>query len=300
MKVEGVRLVFVTGAGSGIGRAVAERFAKGGATVIVTDIDSESASLTARAIIDHGGSAHAYPLDVTDVDAYESLAARVRAEHGVCDLVVNNAGIASVGEIVATSEADWERVIGINLLGVVTGTRVFAQQMVDAGRHGHIVNIASAAAFAPIENIASYSMTKAAVKMLSDCLRLEFRQYGIGVSAICPGGINTNIAQNAAHAAAVSEEDARTRSAVGGIVQRRMGVLRIFPGPESVARAVESAVRYKRGVVVLRPEGYLVYALNRLSPSLEERLLSVVTSTSALNLALRVADTALVRRILKA
>lgn len=100
--------------------------------------------------------------------AFGAFAAQVQAEHGVCDVMVDNAGIGSFGEVVTTTETEWDRIVGINLLGVVHGTRLFAQQMVDAGKRGHIVNVASAAAFVALPNLASYSTTKYAAHPRSD------------------------------------------------------------------------------------------------------------------------------------
>ncbi|MGC7322306.1 SDR family NAD(P)-dependent oxidoreductase, partial [Mycobacteroides abscessus subsp. massiliense] len=141
MKRSDIKLVVVTGAGSGIGRAAAERFAQLGARVIVSDINEVAAEATVAAIRDAGGDSCARRLDVTDVNEFEDFARWVQSEHGVCDVVVNNAGIGILGEVIDTTESDWDRIVGINLLGMVHGARLFAQQMVDANKPGHIVNV---------------------------------------------------------------------------------------------------------------------------------------------------------------
>src|SRR5437899_2118278 len=122
-------LVVVTGAGSGIGRATAQRFARDGAQVIVADIDEDSAEQTVALIEASGGSAYGYCLDVADAAAWEAFAAGVRADHGVPDVLVNNAGILTSGSFLDHSAEDWERIVAINLLGVVHGCRVFGKQM---------------------------------------------------------------------------------------------------------------------------------------------------------------------------
>src|SRR5437870_2295659 len=118
-------LAFLTGAGSGIGRATARRLGRQGVKVVVTDIDAASATATAEQIQADGGRAIAYELDVTDVAAYEELAEEIRAAHGVPDMVVNNAGIGVGGTFLSHSAEDWERVLDVNVLGVVHGCRLF-------------------------------------------------------------------------------------------------------------------------------------------------------------------------------
>src|ERR1700722_16215116 len=130
-------LVVITGAGSGIGRATAERFARGGAEVIVSDIDGDAAAATVAAIAAAGGRAHPFVLDVRDGGAWGGFAQDVRSHHGVPDVVVNNAGIALSGAFLDQSTADWELIVGVNLMGVVQGCRVFGAQMVQRGTGGH-------------------------------------------------------------------------------------------------------------------------------------------------------------------
>ncbi|MFI6865935.1 SDR family NAD(P)-dependent oxidoreductase [Nocardia sp. NPDC050406] len=274
MKLTDVRpeLVVVTGAGSGIGRACALRFARGGAHVVVSDIDLDAARATEAMIHARGQRATALRLDVTDPEAWETFARTVLADHGVADVVVNNAGIVVGGAFLDMRPADWDRQLGVNLLGVVHGCRVFGQQMVDNGRRGHIVNIASAAAFTPTPVMSAYSVSKAGVKMLTECLRLELGPKGIGVSAVCPGFINTSIGE---HAVTVGVDDAVMER--GREFARRLRELgESLPyspmSPDLVARAVQRAVRYDLAVVPVRPEAWLGYVLMRVAPGLNRRM----------------------------
>ncbi|BBX86991.1 SDR family NAD(P)-dependent oxidoreductase [Mycolicibacterium aubagnense] len=266
------QLVVVTGAGSGIGRATAIRFAKLGAHVVVSDINLDLAEATAAMIKGAGHRASTAQLDVADPDAWEVFARDVRAEHGVPDVVVNNAGILVSGPFLQLSAADWDKQLSVNLMGVVHGCRVFGAQIAERGRGGHIVNIASAAAFTPTPVMAPYSVSKAGVKMLSECLRLEFRQYGIGVSAVCPGVINTHIGDRAVTVgvdpALVEQAKRLTRQ-----LQALADVLPISPmSPDLVARAAVRAVNLDLAVVPVRAEAWLGYVMHRIAPGINRRM----------------------------
>ena len=127
----------------------------------------------------------------------EKLAEKVATEYGVVDVLVNNAGIGLSGSFLDTTPEDWRKVLDVNLWGVIHGCRLFGRQMAERGQGGHIVNTASAAAYLPSRALPAYSTSKAAVLMLSECLRAELAGQGIGVSAICPGIVNTNITSTA-------------------------------------------------------------------------------------------------------
>ncbi|MEV6005711.1 SDR family oxidoreductase [Streptomyces sp. NPDC051976] len=255
------QLVLVTGAASGIGRATAFAFAEAGARVIAVDRDTEGAARTAelsRLI----GAPDAWPetVDVSDGEAMEKLAARTADTHGVPDVVVNNAGIGLAGAFLDTTPEDWKQVLDVNLWGVIHGCRLFGRQMVERGQGGHIVNTASAAAFQPSRALPAYSTSKAAVLMLSECLRAELAPHGIGVSAICPGIVNTPITGSARFAGVSEEEQDRRRAR-----SARLYGLRNYP-PEKVARAILHAVQRNTAVVPVTPEARGARLLSRLSP----------------------------------
>ncbi|MGW2617928.1 SDR family oxidoreductase [Streptomyces sp. NPDC001500] len=257
----GGRLVLVTGAGSGIGRATAFAFAEAGARVIAVDRDGEAAARTAElsSLIGAPG-AWAETVDVSDEQAMEKLAAKVHAEHGVVDVLVNNAGIGLSGSFFDTTSDDWRKVLDVNLWGVIHGCRLFGRQMAERGQGGHIVNTASAAAYQPSKALPAYSTSKAAVLMLSECLRAELAGRGIGVSAICPGLVNTNITDTATFVGVDAEEERRRQKR-----STRAYRLRNYP-PEKVAEAILRAVLLDEAVVRVTPEAKVSYALSRFLP----------------------------------
>ncbi|MFE5286695.1 SDR family NAD(P)-dependent oxidoreductase [Nocardia sp. NPDC056611] len=266
------KLVVVTGAGSGIGRATALRFARGGSQVIVSDIDKDAALSTVALIQAEGRRAVAAQLDVTDPHAWAAFARDVHADHGVPDVLVNNAGILVSGAFLDLEPDDWERQLDVNLLGVVHGCRSFGRLMIDEGKRGHIVNIASAAAFTPTPVMSAYSVSKAGVKMLTECLRLEFAPKGVGVSAICPGVINTDIAR---HATAVGVDPRLVERGQQLTAQLQELAERLpfsLMSPDLVARAVVRSIRYDLAVVPVRTEAWLGYFMLRLAPGVNRRM----------------------------
>jgi len=257
----GGQLVLVTGAGSGIGRATAFAFAEAGARVVAVDRDTESATRTAElARLIGAPEAWAETVDVSDGQAMEKLAAKVAGEYGVVDVLVNNAGIGLSGSFFDTTPEDWKKVLDVNLWGVIHGCRPFGKQMAERGQGGHIVNTASAAAFQPSKALPAYSTSKAAVLMLSECLRAELSGQGIGVSAICPGLVNTNITSTAHFAGVDAAEEKRRQKR-----SARLYGLRNYP-PEKVADAILRAVVRDQAVVPVTPEARGAHLLSRFAP----------------------------------
>ncbi|HEV3053988.1 MAG TPA: SDR family NAD(P)-dependent oxidoreductase, partial [Solirubrobacteraceae bacterium] len=188
------------------------------------------------------------------------FAAIVEREHGVPSIVVNNAGIGIGGPFLDTTNADWERIIDVNLWGVIHGSRLFARMMVDAGVEGQIVNLASLAAYTPSRALPAYSTTKAAVLMLSECLRAELAGAGIGVTAICPGIVNTNITRTT-HMVGVDAGQERAMQERGARAYER----RAYP-PEKVAAAIVRAIETNPAVLPVTPEAHLARAMSQLTP----------------------------------
>jgi NAD(P)-dependent dehydrogenase (short-subunit alcohol dehydrogenase family)/pimeloyl-ACP methyl ester carboxylesterase len=255
-------LVSVTGAGSGIGRATAVAFAREGAELVISDIDEATVKETAAQITARGAIAHAYTLDVSDADAVEQFAEQVSAEHGVPDIVVNNAGVGHAGLFLDTPREEFDRVLAINFGGVVNCCRSFGRRLVDRGTGGHIVNISSMAAYSPQRSMNAYSTSKAAVFMFGDCLRAELDQVGVGLTTVCPGVINTNIVHTTRFdvpAGKQAKVEARRAQLEKAFAARRYG-------PDKVAKAIVSAVKKNKPIRPVAPEAYLVYGVAHLLP----------------------------------
>ncbi len=251
----------ITGAGSGIGRATAFELAKGGAHLILCDLNGATVERTALLARDLGATAEAHVVDVSDWDDMQALAAKVHKAHGALDILVNNAGVGLGGDFLSTPIEDWQWVIGINLFGVVHGCKLFAPAMVER-RAGHIVNVASAAGYYAAPDMTAYSASKHAVMGLSEALRAELAAHGVGVSSICPGIINTNIVASG-----------RMRGSTGA-AQDKIAALyrRRNYGPEHVAAAISAAIRYNRAVTPVSPEAWLLYGAKRFTPGILDRV----------------------------
>jgi NAD(P)-dependent dehydrogenase (short-subunit alcohol dehydrogenase family) len=201
-------------------------------------------------------------LDVSDGDAVEAFAERVSADHDVPDIVVNNAGIGHAGGFLDTPAEQFDRVLDVNLGGVVNGCRSFGRRLVDRGTGGHIVNVASMAAYAPSQSLTAYCTSKAAAYMFSDCLRAELDAAGVGLTTICPGVINTNIINTTRFDAPAGQgEDVDGRRGQIG----KMFALRHY-GPENVANAILSSVKKKKPIRPVAPEAYAFYGISRIAP----------------------------------
>jgi short-subunit dehydrogenase len=261
----------VTGAGGGIGSATAVRFAREGVRhLVLVDIDSRALERTARLVRGAGGEVTMCGTDVADAGAMEALAASLTGRSCVPDIIVNNAGIGVAGPFLDTPLADLQRIVGVNLWGVVHGCRLFGAQLAERGRGGHIVNVASAAAFAPSTILPAYSMTKAAVLMLSECLRVELAPHGVGVTGVCPGLVSTGIE----HRAVYVGSDAAT------IAARRRASLRVYRlrrySADRVAGRIVAAVRHNTAVMPVTLEAYLLRGLSRVAPGLNRRLAATI------------------------
>lgn len=261
------KLSLVTGAGSGIGRATALALAERGAKVIACDINEEAAKQTAAQI---GGGAEAYAVDVADREQMRALAETVTRDHGVLDILVNNAGVAIAASFLDTELTDWDWLLGINLMGVVHGCHFFVPTMVERGTGGHIINVSSVAGYLGTSRLNAYCTSKYAVLGFSESLRDELEPHHIGVSAICPGVINTSIPANM-----------RARGS-GDIEADRQRAVELYKkrnyGPEKVASAIVGCIDNNTDVRPVTPEAWAIYALKRISPRLMRTVLSPIIS----------------------
>jgi NAD(P)-dependent dehydrogenase (short-subunit alcohol dehydrogenase family) len=185
------RVAIVTGAASGIGKAVSGALVRRGATVVLADIDEGGVKDAADALAaGPPGRVSSVALDVTDPEAVAALVARTAHDHGHLDFMFNNAGVAVVGPVSELTLAHWNRIIDVNLRGVVHGVVAAYPVMARQGR-GHIVNTASLAGLLPSPMLTPYGMTKHGVVGLSVSLRMEGAEHGVRVSVVCPGVIDT-------------------------------------------------------------------------------------------------------------
>lgn len=252
------KIAIVTGAASGIGRAVSKELAKNGAHVICADIDVKGAKVVAAAIVKNNGVAEAVGLDVTNEKAVAGLIERVAKEHGRLDYIFNNAGIGIGGEVRDTTLYHWRKVVDVNLWGVIYGTHAAYSLMVEQG-FGHIVNTASLAGLIQTPINTSYCMTKFAVVGLSTSLRTEGKDLGVKVSAICPGVIETNIFHKSEILKADRDE------AMANVKLKIMDV-------DKAARLILKGVKKNKSLIVITTHAHVLWWMQRLIPSIVEIL----------------------------
>ena len=257
------KVAVVTGGGSGIGRATALLLAYHSAVVHVADLNAESAGKVVREIEAAGGTATAHALDVSDPDAVEAFAEKIFAAEGHVDVLHNNAGIGFGGTIESTTIEDWQRVIGVNLLGVAYGIQAFVPRMLRQGRPASVVNTASQAGLTPSPKMAPYCASKYGVVGLTESLNAELSKRGLHFSAICPGIIDTPIIATGIMRGDVAEKQGKLTE-----FYDKRGV-----SPDEVAQAVLRAIE-KHTLIVPVPRRQVTapYLLHRISPQLFQPL----------------------------
>lgn len=255
------KVAIVTGAASGIGKEISRALSKRGALVVLTDFNAET---LAAATAEIGGRSESHLLDVTDAAAVEGLVRSVAERHGRVDFMFNNAGIALFGNTRDTSLEDWNRLIDVNVRGVIHGVMA-AYPIMQKQRFGHIVNTASIAGLIPVPGNTAYAMTKHAVVGLSESLRSEARRYGVKVSAICPGVIETPLVQTA-KLVNIDREEALKQARL------KLG------SPIELAEAVIRGVERDKGRIVFTPMAHVSWRIYRLSPTFFDRLLDLINT----------------------
>jgi NAD(P)-dependent dehydrogenase (short-subunit alcohol dehydrogenase family) len=266
------RVAIVTGGASGIGAALVRALTGRGATVVVADIDEAGAAASAeRAAMAGRGPAAAAAVDVTDPAAVADLVSRTVAEHGRIDFMFNNAGIAVGGLAEELTLQHWDRVIDVNLRGVVHGVQAVYPVLLRQGR-GHIVNTASLAGLIGVPMLAPYSATKHAVVGLSLALRAEAAARGVRVSVACPGFVDTPMLDNA------NPGLPPTAAAADGRAAARMAG-RLYD-PDLLAADVLRGVARNQAVIVAPASARITWRVVRYAPWLNRRVLSVAARRS--------------------
>lgn len=244
------KLAVVTGAAGGIGAALARRLSAGGCRLVLVDLHPAPLRDLARSL-----DATAHPMDVRDPDAWRDLARLLERSHGGADVLVNNAGLTILGSFLDQSLEELDRIVDVNLKGVLYGCRALAPQLVARGA-GHVVNVSSLAGRVAFPYQSSYCATKYAVRGFTAALRMELAPAGVGVTAVLPGAVATSLLETA------QSYDQRA--------SRRMAELMLAHGarPERVAARVVRAIERDEAEVVIGWDALLTTTAEALAPGL--------------------------------
>jgi NAD(P)-dependent dehydrogenase (short-subunit alcohol dehydrogenase family) len=195
-KTECESRIFITGGASGLGRAIAKKYASQGYKVCIGDVNEQRGLAVLQELLDLGSQAYYLHCDITKLTDLESVKKTLLQRWGGVDIVVNNAGVAgTTGTIEDISIADWDWVINVNLLGVARGCKVFTTLFKEQGQ-GYFINVASAAGLINAPQMSAYNASKAGVISISETLRFELKNYNIGVSVVCPAFFKTNLTES--------------------------------------------------------------------------------------------------------
>jgi NAD(P)-dependent dehydrogenase (short-subunit alcohol dehydrogenase family) len=253
MKTFADKAVIVTGAASGIGLGLATELTRRKARVVMADVNRDLVEEKARELSGSGGRVEAASLDVSDAKAVQDLVDSVAKNHGRIDYMFNNAGISITGDVKDMALADWRRVFEVNLWGVVHGVQAVYPLMIRQG-HGHIVNTGSSSGLAPWPSVTPYTATKQAVVGLSTSLRSEAETYGVKVSVVCPGFINTSIFSSMKYVN-IDREKALKELPFWGM------------DPAKCARIILRGVERNKAIIVVGWDAWLMWHNYRLFPA---------------------------------
>jgi short-subunit dehydrogenase len=263
------RVAAITGAGSGIGRALANELARRGAHLALIDVNEMGLAETVAQCEGFGVKITSDRLDVADRSAVYAWADQVVADHGAVNLVINNAGVALGATVESMSYEDFEWLMNINFWGVVHGTKAFLPHLKASGE-GHIVNLSSVFGLISVPSQSAYSAAKFAVRGFTDTLRmeLEIEQAPVSVTTVHPGGIKTNIARNARLDPSVTEM-------AGDAEKARLDMERVFiTSPQKAARQILAAVQRDRRRALIGPDAKVIDFVSRLPATLYQNALA--------------------------
>jgi len=263
------KVAVITGAGSGIGQALAVELARSGAKLAISDIDTESLAATEERLTAIGAQVKSDRLDVTEREAFLAYADAVNDHFGTVNQIYNNAGIAFTGDIEISQFKDIERVMDVDYWGVVNGTKAFLPHLIASG-DGHIVNVSSVFGLFAVPGQAAYNSAKFAVRGFTEALRQEMILAGhpVKVTTVHPGGIKTNIVRN--------------MSAVDGVDKDEL--VQTFDkwlagtSPHKAARIILDGVRKNKARVLVGPDAKVLDIMVRLTGSGYQRLVTAVTA----------------------
>jgi NADP-dependent 3-hydroxy acid dehydrogenase YdfG len=263
------KVAVVTGAGSGIGQALAIELARSGANVAISDVNTEGLAVTEERLTAIGARVKADRLDVTEREAFELYADAVVEHFGKVNQVYNNAGIAFAGDIAVSGFKDMEKVMDVDFWGVVNGTKVFLPHLIASG-DGHVINVSSVFGLFAVPGQAAYNAAKFAVRGFTEALRQEMLVAGhpVKVTTVHPGGIKTNIVRN--------------MTTVGDVDHAKL--TKTFDkklaktSPEKAAKIILEGVRKNRARVLVGPDAKALDLIVRLTGSGYQRLFSTVMS----------------------
>jgi len=263
------KVAVVTGAGSGIGQALAVELARSGAKVAISDVNTEGLAVTEERLKAIGASVKADRLDVTEREAFELYADSVVEHFGVVNQIYNNAGIAFAGDIEVSGFKDIEKVMDVDFWGVVNGTKVFLPHLIASG-DGHVINVSSIFGLFSVPGQAAYNAAKFAVRGFTEALRQEMLVAGhpVKVTTVHPGGIKTNIVRNMTTVGDVDHAQ----------LTKTFDKKLANTSPEKAAKIILDGVRKNRARVLVGPDAKALDLIVRLTGSGYQRLFSTVMS----------------------
>ncbi len=264
------KVVVITGAAHGLGRATAHAFAERGADLALCDIDSEGLREVKELLEVRGVKVMVAEVDVTQADRFEEFSDQVYREFGQVDVLVNNAGVMLAGRMESMNLEDWRWIMDINIWGVINGTHFFYPRMLKRGS-GHVVNVASAAGLLPLPMLSAYCGTKSAVVSMTRVWRAEGAAHGVGFTAICPGIMNTNVKESfriCKGTERIPPSEDLIRRASRFLAGKRYD-------PANVAETIVRAVERNRSVVPVGSGIHLIDFADRFSRRLVDFILKV-------------------------
>ena len=244
------RVAVITGGGGGIGAAMARAFAARGARIVLADVNEGAMAGVGNELGAAGAEVATVPTDVTSLESVRALADAAERRFGAVHIVCNNAGVATFGEIAASTHADWEYTMGVNFWGVVHGVEVFVPRLLARGDGGHVVNTASMAGLVGMHWLGVYCASKFAVVGLTESLHRELADRNIGVSVLCPMIVQTNINENSVR----NRPSALRNPGDDSVVVDAAAMVGSVIAPEEVARRVVRGIERKDLYILTHPE----------------------------------------------